>query len=551
MTTRKASRRLAGMVVSANSQLAWYAQSLRIKGLREWASRVVILMTLLCGGDQALALITIQGGQEFRSASDPTGPWFPTVQAACDRVTAARYSTLMQAAAAGQVAPNAVVGGPIVVRTYSCGYNASYPNWANTYIDWEIWQYTDNPANRYNFAGNLTYNVSTRAASRCPINSTAVTGGCQCVPGAQENSTHTACIAAPPEPSRSAVASGAICKAPPRPIAGEASPNPIAPATGDKLRFETDLVDGGPSPLSFGRIYRSTWGLDASRLPVPMGVAWTHTHSAKLAIAAGSFTVFTAEGYARVFAQNGGTWIASNSADTLTQSGTGFLFHKADDDSNWLFDAYGKLLSRTERNGWATSYSYDPSGELMTITNGFGRTLTLAYNGLGQLISVTTGDGRVVGYSYDTSNRLSVVTYPGGATRSFLYENAAFPQALTGINDESGTRFATFAYDTQGRAVSSELAGSVDRYSVSYATASSSIVTDPLMTNRTYTYSTNKGKLAVIGSSMISGTGEDDANFRVQDANGLITSETTFRDGVQNSFHASTVRSRVGKTISA
>ncbi|CAM9187122.1 unnamed protein product, partial [Phaeothamnion confervicola] len=34
----------------------------------------------------------------------------------------------------------------------------------------------------------------------------------------------------------------------------------------------------------------------------------------------------------------------------------------------------------------------------------------------------------------------------------YLYENPAFPQALTGIVDESGQRFATFSYDSYGRA---------------------------------------------------------------------------------------------------
>jgi YD repeat-containing protein len=121
------------------------------------------------------------------------------------------------------------------------------------------------------------------------------------------------------------------------------------------------------------------------------------------------------------------------------------------------------------------------------------------------------------------------VSYPDGKTRSYLYENASFPQALTGIVDEGGVRFSTYTYDTQGRAVSTELAGGIGRYQVSYPAAGSATITDPLGVSRSYTYSTNLGKLAVTGGSLPSGTGESDAASRVQDANGLIASETDFK----------------------
>ena len=59
--------------------------------------------------------------------------------------------------------------------------------------------------------------------------------------------------------------------------------------------------------------------------------------------------------------------------------------------------------------------------------------------------------------------------------------------------------------------------------------ANTATVTDPLGTTRTYSYSTNQGRLAVISGSLPSGTGESDAASRVQDSNGLITSETDFK----------------------
>jgi RHS repeat-associated protein len=99
---------------------------------------------------------------------------------------------------------------------------------------------------------------------------------------------------------------------------------------------------------------------------------------------------------------------------------------------------------------------------------------------------------------------------------------------LTGIFDEAGVRWGTFAYDSQGRAISTQLAGAVDNYQVSYPSSSSATVIDPLGTSRNYSYGTTLGKLAVTGGSLPSGEGKSDASSRVQDANGLITSETDF-----------------------
>lgn len=75
------------------------------------------------------------------------------------------------------------------------------------------------------------------------------------------------------------------------------------------------------------------------------------------------------------------------------------------------------------------------------------------------------------------------------------------------------------------------LTGSVQRYQVSYPYLAAT-VTDPLGTLRTYRYSTTQGKLAVISASSPSGDGGADASSRIQDANGLITSETDFKGTV-------------------
>lgn len=372
----------------------------------------------------------------------------------------------------------------------------------------------------------MTYNIST-VSNSCPANSTFISslGQCNCDVRYQEDGTHTSCL--------SAVSQPAMC------MAGVLEGSPISPSTAEKYRSETDWSDSGPGALSFTRTYRSNWAGDSTRAAGPLGQVWSHNLSTKLVATPSTaplgVAITSGEGYVRTFAKLAGsaTWSAGNSADTLTQLSSGtWTYHRADDDSTLSFDGAGRLQSATDRNGWVSVFAYNGDGRLASVTNGFGRTLTLAYSGVGQLTTVTTPDARVIAYAYDGSGRLVSVLYPDGKGRNFVYENASFPQALTGIFDESGVRWGTFAYDTSGRAISTVLAGSADSYQVSYPSSSSATVVDPLGTSRSYNYGTKLGKLAVTGSSLPSGEGKSDAASRVQDANGLITSETDFRGTV-------------------
>ncbi|WP_143684771.1 DUF6531 domain-containing protein, partial [Variovorax sp. KK3] len=362
----------------------------------------------------------------------------------------------------------------------------------------------------------------------CPANSLLdwSSYSCKCGVGTKEDPASNTCVPAPvAEPE-----AGQMCSA------GLAIGQPILPATGEKYRFELDYADGGPAPLSFSRIYRSTWWLDASRPSVGLGQVWSHNHGAALKVTstdpAGSVTITSPEGYLRTFVRSAQSpaWSATNSADTLVQTADGlWVSRRADGDQTLRFDASGKLVSSSSRNGWITTYDYDIGGRLARVANAFGRSLRIAYNASGQLATVITADGRVIGYAYDRTGRLAGVTYPDGGTRSFVYEKEALPQALTGIFDEGGARWGSFAYDAVGRATLTELSGGVNRYEVRYQAAGGVDVTDPLSTTRRFIYGTANGKLAVTGASRPSGEFEADAASRTQDANGLITSETDFK----------------------
>ncbi len=133
-----------------------------------------------------------------------------------------------------------------------------------------------------------------------------------------------------------------------------------------------------------------------------------------------------------------------------------------------------------------------------------------------------------MGYTYDATGRLTAVIFPDGKKKAYLYEWGRFLYALTSMKDEVGVHWARFYYTDQGQANATELTGGVDRYDIAYPSAETAVITDPLGTARTYSYSGTKSKQVVAGASLPSGIGEADAASRVQDANGLITSETDF-----------------------
>ncbi len=192
------------------------------------------------------------------------------------------------------------------------------------------------------------------------------------------------------------------------------------------------------------------------------------------------------------------------------------------------YSAQGKLSSITYPSGAIYQLSYDTSGRLFTVIDPFGRTTTFTY-GNDPTVKITLPSGNVYGLKINSyGGTLSAIVYPDGTQRQFAYEDVRFPYALTGITDESGTRFATYQYDTQGRAVSTGHAGGADLYQLQYNT-SSTVITDPLGTQRTQNFQTILGVVKSTGVSQPGGAGCGAASANLTyDANGNVATRTDF-----------------------
>ncbi|MHA6883127.1 RHS repeat domain-containing protein, partial [Ralstonia pseudosolanacearum] len=284
--------------------------------------------------------------------------------------------------------------------------------------------------------------------------------------------------------------------------------HPVFPNTGVKVLTERD--DAGSADLPLSRTYRSSvlfglvtgvgqWLFNWQReLDAPIDTS--DTTSAPI-------SAIREDGTSRIFRKRGSTWTTFGSRDTVAGLSdgagmlTGWQYTVAETGAVETYGTNGKLLSVRERNGRTTTLIYSPSHQLMQVTAPTGRKLTFAYDLQGRIISVAAPDGAITQYAYSASGMLTAVTWPGNVTRQYVYEDARFPTALTGVIDEAGVRYATYAYDDQGRAITSELTGGTDRYQFQYQTNGQTTVTLPSGTTSTYSFLKQNSVLLPTGVS--------------------------------------------------
>ncbi|MCF7532177.1 RHS repeat protein [Pseudomonas petrae] len=146
--------------------------------------------------------------------------------------------------------------------------------------------------------------------------------------------------------------------------------------------------------------------------------------------------------------------------------------------------------------GWLYQY-IDPSKRIYNVSLTYraltvsylSSTLTISIDALGQPLSVQAPGGSI-SYTYDDGVLQSLYKTIGGKalSRQFLHEKSRNRKLLTGIIDERGVRFATWTYDDQDRAISSQHAGGVGLTQVAYNADGSSTVTNELGKQTVYRF---------------------------------------------------------------
>ena len=156
-------------------------------------------------------------------------------------------------------------------------------------------------------------------------------------------------------------------------------------------------------------------------------------------------------------------WQGNPDSDILiTENASGFQLTRANGAVE-NYDPNGLIQSETDATGFQTDYSYDVDGQLTQVTNSYGQSIGFAYTN-DHITTVTDSFGADYVYQYDANDNLTAVVLPDltpgdnsdNPRTIYHYENPAYPNHLTGITDANGDRFATYTYDADGKAITTE-----------------------------------------------------------------------------------------------
>ncbi|MDQ1923321.1 RHS repeat domain-containing protein [Massilia pseudoviolaceinigra] len=349
---------------------------------------------------------------------------------------------------------------------------------------------------------------------------------------------------------------------------GEAAGNPVQYASGAKVQHETDLVGGANDALRVQRTYRS---VRENALGQSAGMGWSF--SFERVFSAPQTTGRATRPIVRGALSDGSVFQFLRKADGRYESSYDkgmTLDVQGPDDTVWLLTTPGGTVERYlrfgddfrlgsvhARHGMATHYTYDEKNQLSKIVDSNGRSLTITWEE--DLIASISSATESVRYEYAPAAFAGGVTIEGMsrligvhfldlsgtgiASRAYHYEDAHDRFLLTGITDEHGKRFATYAYNGDGQAVLSEHAGGAQRYTFAYPTRTGRTVTDPLGSSRSIDLAYDaSGQSRITAESRPAGAGcAASASATTYGAAGDVTSRADF-NGNKTCFISDPIR---------
>ena len=276
--------------------------------------------------------------------------------------------------------------------------------------------------------------------------------------------------------------------------------NPINIFSGNKIQRELDFKTGGESPLYLQRVYNS-YSKDTGLF----GYGWISVFDQKLKYDSGAqqAAVIDETGAAQRFDLVNGQWVdESSSKGELVRNADNSWTYTMYDNTVKTYNASGQIRTIKNFLNHDLTFNY-VNGRLSTVTDEFGRTISFTFNGSGLVSDVLDPDQQKYSYRYNGTN-LQYVYFPDAtpnnlddnAYKEYHYENAQYPNALTGITDEERKRFATWKYDSFGRAWSSEHAGK-EVETVSYNSDGTVTTTNQKGRSTIFSFASIKGLLKV------------------------------------------------------
>jgi len=345
--------------------------------------------------------------------------------------------------------------------------------------------------------------------------------------------------------------------------------NPCDILSGNKIQRETDYAPAA-GVLGFTRTYNSLRYHSAKQgaYGKPLGESWFGSYLQFVSAASGlSSTVvhavrpngdvieFTATAPGSTSTEYEAEGELKDRLVVALNSGVfaGWRYVTAADDSE-LYDTNGRLLSIKHRGGITETLTYGSNSRIESVADDFGHELGFDWDSATppRLETVVLPDSGEIEFEYGANNNLVSVTYPDTRERHYLYELSESWQKhlLTGLEDESSVRYATWGYRTDNRATSSVHAGGADSYGITYNADGTRVVVDPLGKSVTYAsdviagqrrYTDSSGPCESCGGEYESATFDSYGNFE----------STTDFNGVETRYEHDTARTLETERIEA
>lgn len=262
--------------------------------------------------------------------------------------------------------------------------------------------------------------------------------------------------------------------------------DPIDLRMADKRHVQVDYLGLGAAPLRIARVYHSNLAAHPAQVTLPMGTGWRSYYDRTVQVISGTqLRLHRANGRMLDYTYNGSAWVSALPGGTLnTVAGGGWQYVNHRDQIE-LYGSSGKLLSLGSA-GKVTTLEYS-GAQLWRVSNPFGRTLIFGYDGAWRVAQIILPDGRRLNYNYDAQSNLASVTFTDNTVRQYKYENPSYPNALTGVVDESGRRRLTWGYDSLGRPNMGYYGTGINRVDAAYY-GDTVVTTDARGTQRTRTF---------------------------------------------------------------
>ena len=140
-------------------------------------------------------------------------------------------------------------------------------------------------------------------------------------------------------------------------------------------------------------------------------------------------------------------------------------------EEHFCYDALGRMIEKTDREGLVTAYTYTPDGRPESILYGDGRSAQMEYTPLRQLakvkdwlgetkierdrcgnpVSITDHNGRTVRYEWGSMGQREGMIYPDGTKISWKYDSLLRPVQMDRTAAGRDPLWTQYQYDGQGR----------------------------------------------------------------------------------------------------